>query len=317
MLDRVLPSCRAVAEHAQFVTIDEAALARFADPIGRLLPGKMRHTPHHFSADYQPMTAYFLILDALNFGSGFFTHYKPYRGEEGYYALATALRDWFRAEGTPDPRLLRTIDPVTVARILGQDPGNASLARFLSWAAEALRELGTFIDDELDGYYPNILARGGMTADGIVAELTRMPMFRDVGTLDGEEVWLLKRAQIFVHDLAIAGAERGLFEIGGVDRLTVFADNMLPFVLEANGVLRYDTDLSRRIGAGTLIEAGSRAEIELRAVTVHACELLRRTLVVRGHDISARELDFALWNCGVATPEEGDHRLHLCETWWY
>jgi len=130
-------------------------------------------------------------------------------------------------------------------------------------------------------------------------------------------VWLLKRAQIFVHDLAIAGAERGLFEITGLDRLTVFADNMLPYVLETNGVLRYDPDLSRRIGAGELLEPGSRAEIELRAVTVHACELLRRALVANGYAITARDLDFALWNCGVATPEEGDHRLHLCETWWY
>lgn len=317
MLDRVLPSCRAVAENAQYVTIDEAALARFAGPIAALLPRKMRHTPHHFSADYQPMTAYYLILDALNFGSGFFAHYTPYRGETGYYALATALRDWFHAEGTPDPRLLRTIDAATVARILGQDPGNVPLGRFLDWAGEALRELGGFVDDELDGYYPNLLALGAMQADGIVTQLARMAMFRDVATLDGEDVWLLKRAQIFVHDLAIAGAQRGLFEIGGLDRLTVFADNMLPFVLEANGVLRYDTDLARRIGAGELLEPGSRAEIELRAVTVHACELLRQALVASGHAITARELDFALWNCGVATPEEGDHRLHLCETWWY
>jgi len=317
MLEQVLPSCRAVAETAQLVMIDEAALARFVEPIARLLPRKMRHTAHHLSADYQPMTAYFMILDALNFGSGFFAHYRPYNGEQGYYALATALRDWFHAEGTPDPRMLRTIDAATVSRILGQDPDNAQLARFIAWAVEALRELGAFVDDEMDGHYANLLALSRFEAEAMVALLCRMPMFRDVALLDGQEVWLLKRAQIFVHDLAIAGAQRGLFDITGLDRLTVFADNMLPFVLETNGVLRYDADLSRRIGAGELLEPGSRAEIELRAVTVHACELLRQALVGRGHDITARELDFALWNCGVATPEEGDHRLHLCETWLY
>jgi hypothetical protein len=316
VIEQVLPSCRRVAGSARLVTIDETALAAFAGPIANLLPGKMRHTPHHLASDYRATTAYFLILDALNFGSGFFAHYRPYRGEEGYYALATALRDWFLAEGTPDPRMLQAIDAATVARILGQDPDDAALARFLGWATEALRELGRFVDTELEGYYANLLALGGLEADAMVAQLVRMPMFRDMSLLDGEEVWLLKRAQIFVHDLAIAGVQRGLFEITGLDRLTVFADNMLPFVLEANGVLRYDADLSRRIGAGELLEPGSRAEIELRAVTVHACELLRQALVARGHDITAGELDFALWNCGVATPE-GDHRLHLCETWWY
>ena len=317
MIEQVLPSCRRVAETARLVTIDEAALDGFAEPIARLLPRKMRHTPHHLASDYRATTAYFLILDALNFGSGFFAHYRPYRGEQGYYALATALRDWFLAEGTPDPRMLRAIAPATVARILGQDPEDAAMARFLGWAAEALRELGSFVDTDLEGYYANLLALGRLEAGAMVAQLVRMPMFRDMGELDGNDVWLLKRAQIFVHDLAIAGAQRGLFEIAGLDRLTVFADNMLPFVLETNGVLRYDADLSPRIGAGELLEPGSRAEIELRAVTVHACELLRQALVARGHDITARELDFALWNCGVATPEEGNHRLHLCETWWY
>jgi hypothetical protein len=317
MLEQVLPSCRAVAETAQLVTIDETALAAFAGPIARLLPRKMRHTPHHFIADFPETTGYFLMLDALNFGSGFFAHYAPYRGEEGYYALATALRDWVRNEGLPSCEALQAIDVATVARMLGQDPDHAALARFLGWAVEALRELGRFVAAELDGVYANLLAATKLDATAMVALLCRMPMFRDVAALDGAEVWLLKRAQILVHDLAIAGTQSGLFAITGLERLTVFADNMLPYVLEANGVLRYDPALSRQIGAGELLEAGSRAEIELRAVTVHACELLRRALVAAGHDITARELDFALWNCGVATPEEGDHRLHLCETWFY
>src|SRR3569623_1354652 len=317
MIDQVLPSCRRGAETARLVTIDAAALAGFAEPIARLLPRKMRHTPHHLASDYRATTAYFLILDALNFGSGFFAHYRPYRGEQGYYALATALRDWFLAEGTPDPRMLRAIDTATVARILCQYPADAAFARILGWAAEALRELGSFVDTELEGYYANLLALGRLEAVAMVAQLVRMPMFRDMGELDGNDVWLLKRAQIFVHDLAIAGAQRGLFEIAGLERLTVFADNMLPFELETSGVLRYDADLWRRIGAGELLEPGSRAEIELRAEAVHACEQLRQALVAYRLAITARELYFALWNCGVATPEGGDHRLHLCETWWY
>lgn len=317
MIEHVLPSCRRVAESAQRVTIDEAALAAFAGPIANLLPRGMRHTPHHFIADFPETTGYFLILDALNFGSGFFAHYAPYRGEAGYYALAMALRDWFHAEGMPSCETLQAIDAATVARVLGQDPDNAALARFFGWAVEALHELGRFVETELGGVYANLLAAAKLDAGAMVALLCRMPMFRDVGVLDGQEVWLLKRAQIFVHDLAIAGAQSGRFEIKGLERLTVFADNMLPFVLETNGVLRYDPGLSRQIGAGELLQPGSRAEIELRAVSVHACELLRQALVARGHDITARELDFALWNCGVATPEEGDHRLHLCETCFY
>jgi hypothetical protein len=317
MIERVLPSCRRVAENARLVTIDEAALPGFAERIAPLLPAAMTHTPHHFARDVEETVAYFLVLDALNFGSGFFAHYRPYRGEEGYFALATALRDWFAEGGQPTPTALQAIDAAEMSRILGQDPASKPLRPFIGWAVEALHQLGRFIEADLNGRCANLLSSGNNQADDMVALLCRMPMFRDVASLDGREVSILKRAQILVHDTAIAGAERGLFEIHGLDRLTVFADNMLPFVLEANGVLRYDPALSRQIGAGELVEPGSRAEIELRAVTIHACELLRQALVARGYDITARKLDFALWNCGVATPEQGEHRLHLCETWWY
>ncbi|MDB5577277.1 MAG: hypothetical protein JWR80_2453, partial [Bradyrhizobium sp.] len=253
----------------------------------------------------------------LNFGSGFFAHYRPYRGEEGYFALATALRDWFAEKGQPTPATLQAIGAAEVSRILGQDPASEPLRPFIGWAVEALHQLGRFIEADLSGRCANLLEYGNHQADDMVTLLCRMPMFRDVASLDGKEVWLLKRAQILVHDTAIAGTERGLFEIGGLDRLTVFADNMLPFVLEANGVLRYDPALSRRIGTGELLEAGSRAEIELRAVSVHACELLRLELASCGVTALAREVDFALWNAGVDTPERADHRLHLCGTWFY
>jgi len=317
MIERVLPSCRRVAARARLVTIDEGALAGFAARIAPLLPRAMTHTPHHFAGDAEQTVGYFLVLDALNFGSGFFAHYRPYRGEEGYFALATALRDWFAQEGQPTPAALQAIDAAEVSRILGQDPASEPLRPFIGWAVEALHQLGRFIAADLNGRCANLLSHGNHQADDMVALLCRMPMFRDVASFGGEEVWLLKRAQILVHDTAMAGAERGLFAIEGLERLTVFADNMLPFVLEASGVLRYDPALSRRIGRGETLRAGSRAEIELRAVAVHACELLRLAMVGQGFDVTARELDFALWNCGVAMPDEGDHRLHLCETWWY
>src|SRR3569832_2081391 len=173
MIEQVLPSCRRVAESAQLVTIDEAALAAFAGPIANLLPRRKRHTPHHFIADYPATSAYFLILDALNFGSGIFAHYAPYRGEDGYYALASALRDWFNEQGTPPScDALQVIDAVTVARILGQDADNEALVPFIGWAVEALRELGRFVETELGGVYANLLAVAKLDAAAMVDLLT-------------------------------------------------------------------------------------------------------------------------------------------------
>ena len=71
-----------------------------------------------------------------------------------------------------------------------------------------------------------------------------MPFYDDRG------FW--KRAQIVSNDLALAGVA----EFSDLDRLTIFADNLVPHVLRVDGVLRYDDGLARHIDSGELLPAG-------------------------------------------------------------
>jgi hypothetical protein len=65
-------------------------------------------------------------------------------------------------------------------------------------------------------------------------------------------------------------------------------------VLRVDGVLRYAPELGARIDAGELLPPG-RAEQEIRACAVHACEqLAART------GIPPRVLDIRLWHRGQA-----------------
>ena len=88
-----------------------------------------------------------------------------------------------------------------------------------------------------------------------------MAMFDDRG--------LYKRAQIVASDLALAGVA----EFADLDRLTIFADNLVPHVLRCEGVLVYDESLAARIDAGETLPLGG-AEREIRACALHACELI-------------------------------------------
>jgi hypothetical protein len=93
-----------------------------------------------------------------------------------------------------------------------------------------------------------------------------------------------KRAQLTASDLGLAGA----------DRLTIFADNLVPHVLRVDGVLRYDPELAAHIDAERLLPQG-QAEREIRACAVHACEQLSERF-----RLPPRELDVRLWNLGQA-----------------
>lgn len=97
-----------------------------------------------------------------------------------------------------------------------------------------------------------------------------------------------KRAQIVPGDLALAGVA----EFEDLNRLTIFADNLVPHVLRVDGVLRYEPELAAQIDAEQLLEPGD-AEREIRACAVHACEL-----IAAGLEVPPRVLDNWLWNRG-------------------
>jgi hypothetical protein len=217
-----------------------------------------------------------LVLDTINFGSGWFPTLRKRQGMSGYFTVAASLADRWRVAGPWSAAELRALKGADVAAALGQEPDHELMGLY----AEALRDLGVFLDARraLD-----LVADAEGAAERFASMLAAgMPFFDDRG------FW--KRAQITPNDLALAGVA----EFSDLDRLTIFADNLVPHVLRVDGVLRYEPALAARIDAGHLLPPGEE-EREIRACAVHACELLSQRL-----GMPARLLDTALWNRGQA-----------------
>jgi hypothetical protein len=99
-------------------------------------------------------------------------------------------------------------------------------------------------------------------------------------------------------------------EFSDLDRLTIFADNLVPHVLRVDGVLRYDPGLAARIDAGELIPPGDE-EREIRACALTACELMARE-----SGVPPRLIDGWLWNRGQASRYKAVPR-HRTRTVYY
>lgn len=99
--------------------------------------------------------------------------------------------------------------------------------------------------------------------------------FRDHTVYKGRQIFLYKRAQIFAADLWGAFKGRGYGEFNDVESLTMFADYIVPAVLQQLGVLRYSLSLSNLIESNREICSGSEEEVELRACSVYAVEEIR------------------------------------------
>ena len=266
---------------------------------------------HYLEGSPADVADYMLALDAINFGSGWFPTLRKRTSEgkavSGYFTVSWALADHVRAHGPPTAAWLGGVSTTEVAGILGQDPAN----ELMSLYAQAWRALGRFLTDQpAGGPRPGEAARparraldlvreAGGSAERLASMLARgMAMFDDRG--------FYKRAQIVAADLALAGVA----EFSDLDRLTIFADNLVPHVLRRDGVLVYDNALAARIDAGEQLALGG-VEREIRACALHACELISvRT------GIPARTIDTWLWTRGQA-PEYKAHPRHRCRTVFY
>jgi hypothetical protein len=270
LCDEVRRHCDEIAGRANWVRIE-------LDRLGEIEPGPppaIDPETHFLDGDREEVATYLLTLDAINFGSGWFPTLHKREGRSGYLTVASALTDRFRAAGPWTNAELLLIDRHEVAEVLGQERDHALMELY----AQALRDLGRFLGDR--GALEAVAAAGG-SAERLAEQLARgMPLFDDVG------FW--KRAQIAANDLALAG----FADFADIDRLTIFADNLVPHVLRVDGVLSYDERLAAHIDAGELLPPGEQ-EQEIRACAVHACELIAREL-----GVPPRTLDVWLWNRG-------------------
>lgn len=270
--DQVRETCRAIAETAGSVSID-------LDRLDELEPGpapELDAERHYLEGSPEEVADYMLVLDSINFGSGWFPTLRKRPGHSGYFTVAASLADLWRAGRGWSASELRALKADHVASVLGQELGHELMALY----AEALRDLGRFLGARraLD-----VVAAAGGSAERLASMLAEgMRFFDDHG------FW--KRAQIAPNDLALAGVA----EFSDLDRLTIFADNVVPHVLRVDGVLRYDPALAARIDAGELLPPGEE-EREIRGCAVHACELIAERT-----GIPPRLLDTTLWNRGQA-----------------
>ena len=292
-----------VAEESRHVRINAEAVEAFVE---HLCSQEFRipawDSDHHFRGRDEETVAYLLVLDTLNFcfwpPPGKSRWEIEYEGKtfSGYYALAVSLKRAMEEDSpVTDAGYLARMSLSDLRRILG---GRGEL-QLMDRRLENVRELGRVLLENFEGKAHQLVASARQSAVALVRTLSLfLSSFRDVGTYRGEKVFFYKRAQLLAADLhgALEGKSWGAFH--DIGELTAFADYKLPQVLRQMGVLEYSRELGDKVDRLELLQAGSPEEVEIRANTVWAVELIRRELKGRGKDLTAPEIDWTLWTMG-------------------
>jgi hypothetical protein len=293
----ILDDMHWVIERSRHVQIDQACLSTVCsrlDPMTLYLPDWQ--IPVVPSWRDERLVDYVLLFNSINFcywGEPKWTVYlrgKPYDGAFGLMAALTRALEG--GDSLLSGAFVAHVSPNQFRHILR---GTVSIPleaeRLAIW-----HECGPVLAREFDDHWHRVVH----SASGSAVQLVRLlvehfPSFDDAAGFEGRRIAFYKRAQLAAGMLYQAFGGRGWGAFHDFDQLTVYADYKLPQVLRKLGILVYDEALSARVDSQTLIPASSRMEVEIRAATVWAGELIRQALLPQAPDLTAAHVDFWLW----------------------
>lgn len=269
--------------------------------------------------DIDSLISFILCIDAVNFC------FWPYNDlvdksnikEFEYDDLVTSFRNYLPNKFNLSDNLLKEDDVKTVNLFspgtlkslsadslikLGLFPESFPL---LEERARSLNEVGQFIENTLCNKASRLLELTNNCCLNIAGILIQeISTFRDESLYKQKQVFLYKRAQIASADLYSALSEKGIF-LYNSERLTMFPDYRIPQILHEMGILVYSDALNYKIINKECIIPHSAEEIEIRLMTVHCVEIMKRLFKEKNNEVvSSIFIDYMLWNEGEKLRKE-------------
>jgi Queuosine salvage protein len=188
--------------------------------------------------------------------------------------------------------------------------GNIELP-MLDEKIQILHQVGATLAEKYDGRFRNFVKscppRLYENGNGLVERLvSEFPRFNDVSDYDGHRIKLYKLPQLAIWFLYTSLRQSNQFHLEDLERMTAFADYIVPMALRLHGLTSYSRDLEQAINSHQMIPRDSRWEIEIRAHCLYAIALLAEEinkLRPPSQQIIMPQLDARLWT-------------HYHTTWW-
>jgi len=118
---------------------------------------------------------------------------------------------------------------------------------------------------------PRLYDNGNGLVERLAAEF---PRYNDVSQYDGHEVKFYKLTQLGYWQIYSGLGPNGAFHLEDPQKMTAFADYIVPVALRLMGMTSYSPELEHSINTFQMIPRDSREEIEIRAHCLYATALL-------------------------------------------
>ncbi len=290
---QVHTNLRKIEEVASWMAYEELPMPQFG-------------VPDDMEKDLDQTVDFILVADTIDFAfTDFANHVKfqaDYKGKhasdsEALFASMKRALD----EGVPllEGRYLARVTRADLEHIFR---GNIELP-MLDERVEIFHQVGQVLEKNYRGHFHNFVrACSPLLYDngsGLIDKLvTEFPRFNDTSRSDGYEVKFYKLAQLGIWMLYSSLDCCGGFRLEDPDKMTAFADYIVPAALRVMGITSYSSALEKAINTYQMIPRDSIEEIEIRAHCLYATALLREEInKLRPPDrqVIIPQIDARLW----------------------
>lgn len=318
-MSKVLESTNFVTERAKHVKIKRSKINEFCKDFDHSHVGHwISEAPYDFTnLNDKEKLHFLLVFNSISFcywGDPKWT--VEYQGErfDGSWGMITAL-------GRAIENKIPVLNMKYLASISDKDfekitKANVKIPLFED-RLEIIREVGYVMTKKFEGDFSKLIDK----AEGDAMKLLNLillnfPSFSDSSTYKGKTVYFYKRAQLLVSDIYQMFRGKSYGNLKNISQLTACADYKIPQVLRKLRILSYSKELAEKVDKKINILKGSEEEIEIRASTIWANELIKRKLKERIPHIDSIHINDHLWLLGqIKLPD--DKPYHLTRTTSY
>ncbi|CDS08810.1 hypothetical protein LRAMOSA10171 [Lichtheimia ramosa] len=261
------------------------------------------------------------LIDLLNFGSGYRVPLKQYTGRGAFDTIRFGAMGFHIGGVDMDAKTFKEMNILRVSELFDMPVTREVKAPNLDFVTmtepNELRPLAEGITSVLNSTgeflannnYKDLasfildITKPKSTAAAVVERLVKaLPGLQDVYTINGQPVYVLKKAQLLVYHLWFIFRDQDpeRFDFPDIHELTMFADNVIPTLLIHLGVIEIPDTWKQEMEQGK--DVGMERAIILRAASIVAGEEI--TKKSKGLIKSEGDLDVYLWRLGKV----GDYR---------
>ena len=292
MLDKIIKSCKYVANNSKSVKINETNLEKF---IGKIKKVETEHwlafSPYNLlDLPTETIINFLLVYEAIDFsfwGNPKWTIDIPTGKEDGSIALLYVILKYVREKNTTD---FSNITRDEFRKIL---KGNVEIPLFEE-RYHIIRDVSRIVNENMNGNFYEFIK--GITIDMELFNIIikYFPNFKDERKYREKTIYFYKLAQLLTSDILHI---RELKENIKVDysHLVGCSDYKIPQVMRGLGILEYSDKLSNIIDNKKEIEVNSDYEIEIRANMLVAIDLIKKKLE---NKVCAIDINDYIWSQG-------------------